>query len=619
MATTALHARLLPVILVLITSLVSLAIFSLRDYRNTGKFMKAVIADRATISSIVQVLSSVLGMMQVYIATTLFNFATRIWLLEKGNSITLGSLSLFTALSVPRADLTLPIGKIAIVVVALAATQLPGALWAGSITPIIMSVSQEGFIQIPTFTAETRNIWDSEFHIRGVKVWNILDNCTSSDMATRVTSCPIPHLHGSILNSAGLATTISGAPRNHSKIDSPSWYYRGRSYGVGSSQGLVSPSGVFANARLSAYNYTEVGYTGSVQCIKNSSSQYGFVMVPEHHEPKTLTVWEVQGYLPNSEPDNPEVYPSITWSSQTSKPYVLVWSAVVNNQSVNRNMIAIAAGEPYALFNQTQCTVTFLPTAFSISVNTSEQSISVTPLPNTPRTKTPDIEPTTRLTSNVIWSLNLLSRMTPSLYESTLANTLKQNAATMHARHNSSSSSPPISDDADLTLRAIEDSFAAMIDDILVAFGAAQLVLSNSSTPVTVTAQLPALQIGKMKYVVWTLALNMVLLFCVVVQAVRTRLWHDLPLFNYLDVKSVIVAASAEGCGSVAEKVDLYRKEDGLKDGVGMGEVEICLEPRGAGVGSAAVAIKLAEKYSDGEETELGQSIPMLPKDRRDS
>ena len=150
MTTTALHVRLLPVILVLITSLISLALFSKRNYRDTGNFMQAIIANRATISSIGPVLSSVLGMMQIYIATNLFNFATRLSLLKNENSITLGKPSLWTAFSIPRADLSLPIRVIAIVVVALAAAQLPGALWVGFTTPIITAVSQEGSIQIPT-------------------------------------------------------------------------------------------------------------------------------------------------------------------------------------------------------------------------------------------------------------------------------------------------------------------------------------------------------------------------------------------------------------------------------------------------------------------------------------
>jgi len=161
-------------------------------------------------------------MMQIYTATSLFNFATRIWL--RKNSIELNQLKLWAACSVPRADLGLPFRGIIIVIAVLAAAQVPGALWAGSITPIITSVVQEGSIQIPLFTAESKAIWDSEFYsLSGeIRVRYELHKCLTGSPATRVSSCPVPYLQGSILNSGSTATTISNGPRNHSKIDSPS-------------------------------------------------------------------------------------------------------------------------------------------------------------------------------------------------------------------------------------------------------------------------------------------------------------------------------------------------------------------------------------------------------------
>jgi hypothetical protein len=211
--------------MVFTTNLVSVLLFSICNYRNTGKLMKAVVADRTTTSLIVQVLSSVLGMIQIYTATTLFNLATRIWLLK--HSIILNKLKFWSALSLHRVDLTLPkFRQIVIVIAVLAAAQVPGALWAGSTTPIITTVVQEGSIPIPTFTFESKEIWDSEFYFRGPRVRYSFGQCTIDEKATRITSCPIPYLQGQILGSASSATTMSGALRDHSKIDSPSWQYK---------------------------------------------------------------------------------------------------------------------------------------------------------------------------------------------------------------------------------------------------------------------------------------------------------------------------------------------------------------------------------------------------------
>jgi hypothetical protein len=130
--------------------------------------------------------------------------------------------------------------------------------------------------------------------------------------------------------------------------------------------------------------------------------------------------------------------------------------------------------------------------------------------------------------------------MTPSLYESTLANTLLQNADTKRVRHDTYHNPAVPVDETELTLCSVEESFTAMIDDLLVAFGASQLVLGQSSAPVTISAQMSALQIGKQVYIFWCLALNLVLLLCVLEEAWRNDLWKQLHSFDFLDLESLI-------------------------------------------------------------------------------
>ena len=58
--------------------------------------------------------------------------------------------------------------------VPLATCQGPGALGAGALTPILTTVTKEGgFIEIPIFTNSTRDIWDNQFQLRCMDVWNI--------------------------------------------------------------------------------------------------------------------------------------------------------------------------------------------------------------------------------------------------------------------------------------------------------------------------------------------------------------------------------------------------------------------------------------------------------------
>jgi hypothetical protein len=554
--TKTLKERLLPLIVLAFTSIISVILICTRNYRNIGGFFNVVENDRASTALVVQVLSSVLGLMQIFVATSIFNFTTRIWVTE--HPITLGILNLWTAIQAPKADLSLSIRGYLLAIAILAASQGPGALWAGALTPVLTTVTREGgIIPVPAFTESTMDVWNNQFGRSGVDVLNNQTYCNSTDTELGfISNCPVPDLQGSLLNSGGSATTLSGAARNHSKIDNPSWSFKGRSYGVASSEGIESLSGIFSHRDPLSYSYTQAGYNTLVTCDRNLSSEFtvGFIDTPDT-EPQTVTVWEIRGALPNSVPGNFEFYPTITWFSSTPEnvgadgPDVLGWAGVVNPEANERNMIAIAAGgESYKSLNQTQCSVTFKPQNFEVSVNTTEQTIIVTPLSD--NATVIDIEPTGTLMDNTMWSLNLLSRMTPSLYESVLGDTLEKNVANLQARPGLNMTPE------EATLSAISDSFTAILEDILVAFGSAQLAMANSSIPTPVTGILPAVQIGQDLYIFATAGVNAFLVLLVVVEAARTKFWHKLPVFDYTNIKTMIVAASA-GRGSIAREVAL--------------------------------------------------------------
>lgn len=273
-----------------------------------------------------------------------------------------------------------------------------------------------------------------------------------------------------------------------------------------------------------------------------------------------VTTWEINGYLPNSVPGNNENYPTVTWystnpSNTENGPPVLGWSAVVNTDADDRNMIAIAAGGTYQSLNQTQCRVVFTVQEFSVSVNMTEQTISVTPLKTSNIT---DPEPTGRLVNNAMWSLNLLSRMTDSLYVSTLGNTLQKNV-------NNTLNRPDLNlSTEEATLSAISDSFTAMLDDILVAYGSSQIALQNATTSIGVTSILPAVKVGNSYYIFATMGINIFLLLVVLIEAIRLRFWKKLPPFDYRSIKTMIVAASA-GRGSIAREVGSRHNKAGTE------------------------------------------------------
>ncbi|MCJ1389393.1 hypothetical protein MMC18_002250 [Xylographa bjoerkii] len=520
MAPLPIFTRVQPIYSVLLPTLFSIILILLRDWNSLASFRRNIQNYRSASSLIVQIISSGLGGLQTLTATSLLEAATRVYLLERSAEIE--DVHLWTTLLAPCIDTSFRKWRLVAVVVFFLIAQIPAALWAGALTPVFMTATlTTGSIQVPAYTTATEDIWNNEFQVRGPKVFNVQTSCTKINSAGGyMASCPVPDMQ---------------APRDHSKNDNPDWIYRGRSYGVGSSQGLSSISSLPSGSRLEAYNYTEIGYIATVDCYHNSSSEYYFN--PDNNA-TDVTVWHVDGYLPNSAPENPEKYPVLSWSTGPGSVGILNWSAVVND---NRNMIAIAAGD--------HCSVAFALSNFTVTVNTIAQSILVNPQFAASHLLT-DIEPSGRLIANAMYSVRLLSFMSTSLYVSVLGETLFRNIETLRARH---SNDTPTADSPSVANAAVAESFAAILDDVLVAYGAAQLVLANASSTVPVTGVYQAVRIGQNTYIYATLAVNILLLLAVVVEMVRTWLWLRLPDFEYSNITSVIIAASAGGIGLADE------------------------------------------------------------------
>lgn len=165
---------------------------------------------------------------------------------------------------------------------------------------------------------------------------------------------------------------------------------------------------IFNRSQLQAYNYTEIGYTVTVNCYQNSSSE---CYLTAYSNLLSVALWFIGGYLPNSVPNNLEYYLLLAWSIGSDNIHSLTWSAVVND---NRNMIAITAAESYAPLNQTHCSVTFALLDFTVTVHATTHSILVHPQPPASHALI-DIESTGCLTANAMYSMNLLSRMSTSL------------------------------------------------------------------------------------------------------------------------------------------------------------------------------------------------------------
>ncbi|KAL5376532.1 hypothetical protein DPSP01_010441 [Paraphaeosphaeria sporulosa] len=124
---------------------------------------------------------------------------------------------------------------------------------------------------------------------------------------------------------------------------------------------------------------------------------------------------------------------------------------------------------------------------------------------------------------------------------------------------------PPLTQEQ-RTLGGLTNAMTAMADDMLVAYGAAQLMVRNKYrySPRGATVSLYALQFGQPAYIYAIFALNTAIVLAVLVERYRTHVWKDLTRFNYLDPRDLIVAASRGGA-QLAIAADNMVGQDGTK------------------------------------------------------
>ena len=162
---------------------------------------------------------------------------------------------------------------------------------------------------------------------------------------------------------------------------------------------------------------------------------------------------------------------------------------------------------------------------------------------------------------------------------------------------------------------AVEDSFNAMLDDIIGGFGAAQLYWEaemesqiDTTTTIPLDSQYSAIRLGQDGYISATLAINLVILVIAIEEAIRTRNWKGLPLLDYLNLTSMVVASSAGGT-EVAEACTQKHKQGKVWQGKSgseeAGEVRVRLMRSGE---DGTPRIQLAETQGASDVEKEGSS-----------
>ena len=154
------RVRLLPVLELFLPTATICTLLWIGDWEYTGMFYSFVKSNQATMQIMVQVISHILAMLQVSSICAVLNLSTRYRSLHRSTS--LQDLCLWIALSTARIDLNLPTPHLLTASAFVAATLLPGALWAGALSPMFVLKSQGlGDQLLPAFTDHSKAKWDT--------------------------------------------------------------------------------------------------------------------------------------------------------------------------------------------------------------------------------------------------------------------------------------------------------------------------------------------------------------------------------------------------------------------------------------------------------------------------
>ncbi len=587
------------------------------DRSSTGPLLSFVLNNRATTQIVVSLISGALAALNVYALTKLLNLATRIHLLRQ--SLSLNMISFIRAISTKSLAASLPAAMFTTSIIIVLAFALPNTLWTGALTPVLTntSIDETGILKIPRFSTSSNSTWSVN-----ERPWLIHSVChTVSNKEGIFSDCPISILQSSLLSRAAQAT--SNENLTHSKSDNSHYSYVGRSFGVGSSVGLIDGNlySKHSSSNILFYNYTELGYIAHTTYFHNASSDFHLQEIQVGKPHGIPYIYYAIGLFPNKASNQDADYFSVIGVFGDADLAV-----VAAKRYAGRNVILVTAGSNYARLNSTQCDVYLAPTAFSVGVNVADKLMTVLPMTNERRADSPpSFDPTGGLATTIMNQINGLGMSSTSLYTSVVGDALESNIRAASA--NSSSSEPS------LTFGAMADSFSVMVDEILLSIASIQLFIPNvtignssigdfSFVDAHLTVQ--AIRLGEAKYVMAAFAMCAALMATVVIEAFRTKIWRSLPKWDFMDTTCLVLASAVAGQDVVNKMCQgqggrqlewtgggdvLKEKEQVARDDWGCGTRERVLRFR-LKLGMKALRIKSAQQardgYGDGREVEGG-------------
>jgi hypothetical protein len=512
-----------------------LLLAEINQWRVTGSLF--ILANRfpGSVALIVQILAAFFGLLHVAVICKLINYALRLRLAKA--SVSLDVLRTWVDMTIPRVDWDLPLRFFFPVLFVVFLSLVPAALWAGSMTPSVSQTTGSGKLLIPNFE-----------DVSMIKEYPMMIGSAGPSIRTQkgfFSYSVGQQQSGQLLGSAASASWTGPGLHVHRKLDNTQFSYRGRSYGIGASVGIMD-QGISGNPQVAGYTYEEQGYLANVSCIYNASSQ--FVL----SGPVNEWIYAASGVVP----DSTDGLEYSNYIGHDGRAIVAIGTACSDNSP--RRFLSITAGEAYSFLNNTQCEFEFTPTLFNVTVDIGNLNMTVLPVA-TMR----DFNPQRNITRTLVRQFELMSNDMTNMYVSSIGEAFNSSIAAYKMSRASASRDPFTEEEA--TLAGLTNSITAMADDMLVAYASAQLMVGRMFTQEPATVYIYALQFGQPGYIYAIFTLNLVIILTVILEAVRTYGWAGLGRFNYLDPRDLIIAASRGGAEIAQAADDIMDKRNRKK------------------------------------------------------
>jgi hypothetical protein len=423
------------------------------------------------------------------------------------------------------------------------------------------------------------------------------------------TNCPLRYNCADLVRAVATATSGNSVPRRHFKWDNSGYQYVGRSYGVGSSVGLMDDH-IHTLPSVQQYKYDEVGLVTETSCQYNRSAAYYISRIGNFSVNPALYL--TLGALPNSnwtsinenssQPQTPQSAnssygPGYDFDTQNGHHDADSIVSVYSRPPLTFGdpagyYFGIAAGLNYHELDKIQCQLKFRPANIEVAVAITNRTITTNIKESQNASSTvPNPDPRGHLRAYAMDNLRL-SLVFNSLFGSTVGDAFQENIQNQKVRRNMPVSASATSD---IILASVENAVTAMVDAVFVALKSAALSWDDTApytTPTEVTVS--AVRIGSGAFILAVVIINTVALVAII--AIHTMLWKEtVPMFDYNDLGSMIIAVATTKDDTMealtANGNDLLSAWSGDPQSPGIGHLTVTLEVSSP-AGQPAIALK---------------------------